>query len=234
MVALKGHDIRSKATELGQHYPTFTKWCNGSATPGIPRRKFFQKNFNIPIGAWDEELEPATPPPAEVSPEEPAPITQRFGTLPKPARDSGVRLTPPSPSPGPPAPALIPDELALDDQTPDSGVTFQFMDRPAKRQLESQMARLQSMIDGKDLSGPQQIQAINTMSRLTRQMAELSGELKPTEIRRLMGTMEFREVFSTIAGILKRRCPEVIPEVVEALGLLDSEKQRNVEADKAA
>lgn len=219
--------MRSKATELGQHYPTFTRWCNGELVPGVARRHFFLKNFGIPITAWNEAVEPAP----EVSPEEPAPITKRFGSLPKPARDSGVHLTPPPPSPSPGPPAE--EEFASDDQ-PDSGVTIQFMDRPARRQLEAQMARLQSMIDGKGLTGAQEIQAINTMGRLTRQLAELSGELKPTEIRRLMGTMEFREVFSTIAGVLKRRCPEVIPEVVEALGLLDSEKQRSREADKAA
>lgn len=229
MAALGGRDMKSVAAENGQPYPPFTKWCNGKALPSKTKRQWLSSKFGVPIEAWDIPIDsPAPPAPSSIPEEEPAPITQRYGTAAKSPRGPEV-VSPPSSLPVPGADAYGADDV------PESGPVFQFGDRPAKRELEAQIERLKGMIDGRDLTHSQKIAAINSMGRLTRQLAELSGELKPTEIRRLMSTMEFREVFSTIARVLKRRCPGAIPEIVEALGLLDTEKQqRSQKADKAA
>lgn len=236
-------------TELSRRWgfpvPQISEWSTGARKPGKDRRAFFAAQCSIAIGSWDIEIDSSV--------EEKGPDTQRFGTA-TPTLSGGDFLGVGSfsdetsstedaePSshtrPLPPIPALVTSPVLAEAPAPvqDGSAVYELaIKRPARDELTAQVARLRTLVKDSTLSGTQRVQAEAALTRALRQLADLSGELKPSDVTKLLISPDFQRVFSAIAEVVNRHCPDAIPEIVAALGALDSDQSTQSEApDKAA
>lgn len=208
------------------------RWLKGTEKPSDPRRQQIEAEWpRVRAAAWDDAPgAPAPdrdPKPVNVQEQPPAAVPERPAAVPE--RPAAVQEQPALASvaagdgwDGPLNDA--PEALAADPARP------WLRPRPARAELELQVKRLGDLVRDPALVFGERVKLEPLLRQAVAQLAQVTGEAKPSDLERLLTSKDFEKVMGVISRILLDRCPAAYAEIVAQVRALDEAEAGRDEA----